>query len=131
MTVDWGWLASINLWQVALVIIALILIIRGLVHALPWLRRAIALVDSLSGLPEFIEKTDKRLDEIHHEVHYNNGSSIKDAVRRVETGVKGLHTKVGDLEETVTEHIDQSKGWKTRLDRLEDTIPKPPKKESQ
>jgi hypothetical protein len=65
----------------------------------------VTLIDSVKGLPAFIERTDKTLEtqnetldahgktlavqdekiaDIHHETHTNNGSSIKDAVVRVE-----------------------------------------------
>lgn len=33
--------------------------------------------------------------DVHHEVKHNGGSSIKDAVSRIETGVKGLYTPAG------------------------------------
>jgi len=64
-----------------------------------------SLIDSVKGLPAFIDRTDatlstqnatleahgrtlavqdERIAEIHHETHTNNGSSIKDAVVRTE-----------------------------------------------
>lgn len=41
---------------------------------------------------------DQKIAEIHHETHFNNGSSIKDATVRIETGVAGLYTKIEALE---------------------------------
>ncbi|MGW9587511.1 hypothetical protein [Microbacterium sp. NPDC055455] len=79
----------------------------------PWLKsfaKAILntaqIIDSVKELPEFIARTDAtlagqdtKIAEIHHEVHYNNGSSVKDAVRRVETGVAGLYGEIAELKE--------------------------------
>ncbi len=77
-------------------------------------------IPALVGLPDFIDRTDKTLKEhgeqiaeIHHEVQFNNGSSVKDAVgrvegaqktntaaiRRIERGVKGLYARTAALEE--------------------------------
>jgi uncharacterized coiled-coil protein SlyX len=64
------------------------------------------LTQALADLPAFIERTDHTLDEqnvkigeIHHEVQYNNGSSVKDAIARVEEGVAGLYEHVADIDE--------------------------------
>ena len=70
-------------------------------------------VISLQTLPEFMEKTsatlarqDKQLADIHHEVQFNNGSSVKDAITRVEAtttrleeGVAGLYTRMNAADE--------------------------------
>jgi len=67
------------------------------------LKRLIKLTDALSELPEFIptqrvemQALRQEVREIHHEVHYNNGSSVKDAVGRIETGVARMHEKFED-----------------------------------
>ena len=97
---DWTWLASINLLQVAIVIVAIWVTFRLLIRFWPWLKRAIALFDALGQLPEFITRTDKAIDGIHHETHHNGGSSLKDAqvrteeaVERIELGIKGLYDR--------------------------------------
>ena len=60
--------------------------------------RFVATINALAELPEaLIEQADFRLrttatlaaqdvkiEEIHHEVNYNNGSSVKDAIERIE-----------------------------------------------
>lgn len=95
---DWPtWLASINLLQIAVVICALYVIGRLLMRFWPWLRKAMLLIDSLGALPAYMERTDKQIAEIHHETAYNNETSMKDAVRRVELGVKGLYDRVDEL----------------------------------
>lgn len=95
--VDWTFLAQINLWQVAVVIVALYILGRLLVKFWPWLKRVTALVDALGQLPAFITRTDEAVEDIRHEVKYNNGSSVKDAIGRVEEGVQGLHQKYDEL----------------------------------
>lgn len=71
------------------------------------LARFVSTMNALADLPQFMITTaatlqaqdagaierDKKIEEIHHEVHYNNGSSVKDAIKRVEDGVAGLYTK--------------------------------------
>jgi ABC-type siderophore export system fused ATPase/permease subunit len=84
------------------------------VKAWPWVRKAFKLVDALTELADFIPETratlklqDERIAEIHHETHENNGTSIKDSMRRtentldrVERGVKGLYDRTAALERT-------------------------------
>lgn len=115
------WAESVNLWGVILLIAAIVGGIYGL-HLFakkgwPWLKtfakaviNTAQIIDSVKGLPEFIDRTDstlagqdKKIAEIHHEVHYNNGSSVKDAVRRVEQGVSGLYAEISDLKEADAE----------------------------
>ena len=113
--IDWTFLAGINLLQVAIVILALYVTVKLLVRFWPWLRKVMNFTAALSQLPAFILRTDQTLLEqsqtltaqsatltaqdskiadIHHEVHYNNGSSVKDAVNRVELGVKGIYDRL-------------------------------------
>ena len=88
---------------------------RFLVRFWPWLKKVIAFVEALGKLPVFMSETNKtmaeqsktmaeqsrRLADIHHEVHYNNGTSVKDAMDRVELGVKGIYHRLDGLEESV------------------------------
>lgn len=53
-----------------------------------------------------LAKQDAKIAEIHHEVNFNNGSSVKDAavrteraVKRVEEGVKGLYDEIDTLKQ--------------------------------
>lgn len=55
-------------------------VIVTLVKVWPFISNAVEIVDALIALPDLT----KKVDEIHHEVHYNNGSSVKDAVTRIE-----------------------------------------------
>lgn len=85
---------------VGLIAGALTALIRFVPPAWKTLRRFTNTIDSLADLPEFITRTDAtlagqnvKIEEIHHEVNYNNGSSVKDAITRVEKGVKGLYDR--------------------------------------
>lgn len=46
-----------------------------------------------------LAKQDQKIAEIHHEVHFNNGSSVKDATARIEKGVKGLYDEIDALKD--------------------------------
>ena len=117
-----AFLQSVNLWDASLWVAGLIAAGVGVWafarKAWPALRafaRAVLalaqVIESLRGLPAFIARTDAalaeqretlaaqdaRIGEIHHELHPNSGTSMNDALRRVEEGVAGLYTAVDDL----------------------------------
>ena len=72
---------------------------------------AAQVLDSVKGLPAFIDRTDAALAQVHHELHPNSGTSLNDSVRRtearvaelsetserLEVGVAGLYTRVDEL----------------------------------
>jgi hypothetical protein len=105
------WAESVSLWQIIGWSAGIIGFVLFVWKGWPWLRKTATaivnfatIVDAVQELPAFIERTDKTLEaqneqiaDIHHEVHFNNGSSVKDAVIRVEEGVAGLYDKVDDL----------------------------------
>lgn len=80
-----------------------------LVKAWPWLKRTVRTVDALAQLPDFIDRTDTTLEsqteilkaqnekivEVHHEVNFNNGSSVKDAVIRIEKALRAQTARDG------------------------------------
>lgn len=125
---DWlqAWLHTVTLWDLALWLAAAVAAVAFVKKGWPALKRFAArlsafirTVDAVVGLPEFIERTDRRIGEIHHETHKNDGSSIKDssdrtelAVARVEEGVKGLYDRVAVIDESLA-------GVHGRLDELE------------
>ena len=87
---------SISVAQAAVWVVGGFAVFAFVVKAWPFIRNTFRILDALVRLPDVVEK----VDQIHHEVHYNNGSSVKDAVRRVETklgkveeGVKGLYSR--------------------------------------
>lgn len=102
------WMHTVTLWDLALWLAAAIALVALAKKGWPALKRFatrlsafIRTVDAVAGLPEFIERTNRKIDEIHHEVNYNNGSSVKDAARRIEQGVAGLYRRVGGLDESL------------------------------
>ncbi|CAH0258015.1 hypothetical protein [Microbacterium sp. Bi128] len=108
-------LQSVNLWDAVLFVAGVIAagvgswaFARKAWPALRAFARAVLalsqVIESLRGLPAFIARTDAtlaaqdaRIGEIHHELHPNSGTSMNDALRRVEEGVAGLYTAVDDL----------------------------------
>jgi len=55
-----------------------------LVKIWPVISKIVTIVDIISELPERLDKIEKRLETVEHEVKTNGGSSIKDAVKRIE-----------------------------------------------
>lgn len=121
------WAESVNLLELILILSAISAAVSGVVlfvrKGWPWLKsfaKAILntadLIDSVKGLPAFIERTDATLEaqdtkiaEIHHEVHYNNGSSVKDAVDRVERGVKAVYDELTQADAEIRRQIEDTK----------------------
>ncbi|WP_434315827.1 hypothetical protein [Leifsonia sp. P73] len=131
------WLEIVKLtppWLLPFVIVVAVLVVlfllgRAVVRAWPAIKQFVLTVNAITGLPEFMERTDATLDaqnqkigEIHHEVHFNNGSSVKDAAirtertaLRVEKGVKGLYREIDALKKADADLRSE----------LDDTRPKP------
>lgn len=84
---------------------------------------------TLQALDDRMDGLETKVNSIHHETHRNDGSSIKDAVKRIEdtqaTEVEAAETfrqlhgqqfgalvmKDEELEGKITEHIEWSKGY--------------------
>lgn len=90
-------LADTSALQLVFWIVAIGALIAVLVKLWPALTQFVTIMNAVTGLPEFIARTNTSVDEIHHEVHYNDGTSAKDAIKRVEDGVAGLYDKVEGL----------------------------------
>ena len=65
-------------------------VIRRRIDSCPKLGSLQSINRALSDLVNSEQSLNSQIAEIHHEVHYNNGSSVKDAVTRVEQKVDGL-----------------------------------------
>lgn len=66
----------------------------------PFVKNSVAVVDALLQLPEMhrrMESLEGKVDGIYHETHTNDGSSVKDAVDRIERAVSGINRVVGSL----------------------------------
>lgn len=71
--------------------IAIGALITVIVKLWPALTQLVTIVNSVTELPEFIARTDEtllsqdvKIEAIHHEVQYNNGTSVKDSQARTE-----------------------------------------------
>lgn len=127
---------------IAWVVIAVIVILF-LWKIWPLISKAVRAIDSLGGLAEHMEVTNAAIatlttdfgkmkasvDDIHHETHKNDGSSIKDAVKRIEdvqatevevnSEFRALHLqqfgalvqKDEELDGKITEHIEWSEKY--------------------
>jgi hypothetical protein len=122
-----GWMQTTLLWAAILtVFLTFVAAVTGFVKKVwPALKLFITTVDSLNDLPRFMVTTaaslaaqDTKIAEIHHEVNYNDESSVKDAVARVELGVKGIYQRL-DTADSVAAALRRD---------LEVTRPKPIRK---
>ena len=97
---------SISVLQLVGWIVGIIAVLVFAYKAWPVLRAFVRLVENLQSLPTFMNDTtatlkaqDAQIGDIHHEVKYNNGSSVKDAIRRVESGVKGIYARLDSADQ--------------------------------
>lgn len=108
---DWSVLIpDVTLLQAVLWIVAVLVFIGVAIKLWPFISNAVAIVNALVALPAMA----KQVSSIHHELHPNGGTSMNDALRRVETttgeladttgrleiGVRGLYDQVADLAKT-------------------------------
>ncbi|MBO1805829.1 hypothetical protein [Leucobacter ruminantium] len=73
-------LGDLTAVQLVLLVGAVVALIILIVKVWPLVRRFVATIDALADLPAKM----RLLDEIHHEVRPNTGTSMNDALRRVE-----------------------------------------------
>jgi tetrahydromethanopterin S-methyltransferase subunit G len=68
------------IWTVFLIMA----VIATLIKLWPFISKVVRTVDIISELPDRLDKIETRLMNVEHEVRTNGGSSIKDAVKRIE-----------------------------------------------
>lgn len=97
MTPEQFW-ESVSVAQAVVWIVAGFAVLAFVVKAWPFIRNMFNILDALVNLPKYMADTSEKLESIHHEVNYNNGSSVKDAITRIESGVMKaeLHMKDQD-----------------------------------
>jgi hypothetical protein len=137
-----------NLIPLVIIIILLWVVGRFLFRLWPILTKFVSFVNAGADLPQFMITTaatlhqqDEKLADIHHEMWPNNGSSMKDAIKRVEDnqatalvelsripaieeGVAGLYERVDTLD------VDAKKdraNIEANRQEIENTRPRPPK----
>ncbi|MGW9345579.1 hypothetical protein ACWGR3_28920 [Streptomyces albidoflavus] len=118
-----------TLLQAVLWFVAVALLIGIVIKLWPFIKNAVAIVDALVQLPALLKQVAAMKDQltsIHHETHRNNGSSIKDAVDRVEKtterleeGVIGLHGRVDDVDRQLTALAREDESLWEALDRTD------------
>jgi hypothetical protein len=105
-----NWLQTSLLWAAIIVAaITFIVTVMGFFKKVwPVLKAIVERENFLAELPAFMVKTtaslaaqddalalqNSKIDEIHHETHNNDGSSIKDTADRLELGVKGIYERL-------------------------------------
>lgn len=65
-------------------------IIAALIKVWPFISKVVKVIDIISELPDRLDKIERRLETVEHEVKTNGGSSIKDAVKRIEDHLYSL-----------------------------------------
>lgn len=101
--------------QWLLAVAAVVAFVAGAIRAIPpawkFVSRFVTTVNELADLPTelgelrkfrsdtsvTLAQQDRKILEIHHEVNFNNGSSAKDAIIRIEEGVAGLYEEIDHL----------------------------------
>ena len=107
-------LSDTSLLQAVFWLAAIIALIAAVIKLWPAIGRFVVIVNATAGLPAYIERADNRhedlarkVTEIHHEVHFNNGSSVKDAAVRTESRVKRIERALGIDPDDAFEFTDQ------------------------
>lgn len=119
---DWNTLlGDLSAAQLILWLVAAGLLVGLLFKLWPFIKNSVAIVDALVKLPELAE----RVDEIHHETHKNDGSSLKDSNDRIEAAVgvltqsvEGLHGRM----DTVERDVSETKSQITKLAAADDEL---------
>jgi hypothetical protein len=68
------------IWTVFLIAV----ILATLIKIWPFISKVVHTIDIISELPDRLDKIEARLMGVEYEVKTNGGSSIKDAVKRIE-----------------------------------------------
>lgn len=98
MTEFWSALVeSVGAIQIVGVLVAIIIALVLIMKVWPTLSALVKITDSIKALPEFMETTTRKVQDIHHETHYNNGSSIKDSSKRTERALETVMEKIDAL----------------------------------
>lgn len=65
-------------------------ILAALIKVWPFISKVVKVIDIISELPARLDKIEHRLENVENEVRTNGGSSIKDAVKRIEEHLYNL-----------------------------------------
>tara|TARA_R110000851_G_scaffold55439_1_gene130082 strand:+ start:769 stop:1011 length:243 start_codon:yes stop_codon:yes gene_type:complete len=68
------------IWTVFLVVVT----VGAVVRVWPYISKLVHTIEIIAELPDRLDKIEGRLKDVEQEVKTNGGSSIKDAVKRIE-----------------------------------------------
>lgn len=115
-------LGDLSAVQFVLWVLAFIALAVFVVKMWPLISRFVATVNALADLPAKLDavteietkldRIERQVQEIHHETHFNSGTSIKDATVRIESAVDAMQelmefgdavlaSRVDDIENTI------------------------------
>lgn len=98
-----AWISELIAPQTLATLGVIVFLIWGMFKVLPALRRGFRFLGAVMGEPEgpgmprresLLERLsglETKLETVRHEVEFNNGTSVKDAVIRTEDGVVDMH----------------------------------------
>lgn len=101
------WLSGVDPAQAVVVVLVMAGVLWVTVKVWPVLRRMVQTVDTLSDLPERLQRIERQVGIVRGEVTHNGGTSLKDAVRRVEQGQAAQDAQLERLDSTFRQHLNQ------------------------
>lgn len=130
-----GWLQDVDMMQLLATLAILGIIIVGIVKAWKPLRSVVRFFDRMIGAPDRpgildrMSELEDRVSEIHHEVKYNGGGSIKDAQKRQEASLDRIEASQQQIRVTqdedvrrLTEHLKQADYERKRVEDVAETV---------
>lgn len=72
------------LWAVFLFLLGASLLVKSW----PFIKGVVKTVEIIEELPERLDRIEKRIGIVEYEITTNSGSSLKDAVKRIEAKIK-------------------------------------------
>jgi hypothetical protein len=72
------------LWAIFLAFVGASLLVKSW----PFIKGVVKTVEIIEELPERLDRIEKRIGSVEYEITTNSGSSLKDAVRRIEAKIK-------------------------------------------
>ena len=72
------------LWAIFLTFVGVSLLVKSW----PFIKGVVKTVEIIEELPIRLDRIEARIERVEKEVHTNSGTSLKDAVRRIEMKIK-------------------------------------------
>lgn len=134
-----AWLADVDLVQLAATLAILGIIAVTIIKSWRPVRAVVRFFDAMiggeerdrdgkklrPGILDRMASLEQQVGEIHHEVHYNNGSSVKDATARLEAALRRVEDAQQQILESaaedarhLAEHITDATARDERIESL-------------